>query len=151
MKPVVVLPLLLCGLTGCADLSRSAYRDSREINRYSRRNMAETARNIPMAPIHPRGVPRNQGYAGYSGPGYTPYSASYFIPDSGPRRGARLSADVVPPPYSPGLYGPTRDASSVSVSSGIGGRRFRYADRNPYYGGYYPYYGGDAPYSGYSY
>lgn len=140
---LIALPLLgLLGFAGCADHARSAYRSPGSINKYSRQGMAETARNIPMAPMRPRGIPRNTGYhASYTGPGYTPYSASYYLPDNGHRR-ATLSAEVVPPPYSPGLYGPTRDASSVGVSSGIGGRRFRYADRNPYYGGYSPYYGG---------
>ena len=128
MKPALLFLLGVAGLSACTDLQRSAYQDSRSINKYSRQNMMETAHNAPLPPIHPRPL---SSYGAYIG-------SSPYPPGSG--RQAVLSSEVVAPAYSPGLYGPVQDQSSWNYS-GFGGPRYRYAPR--YYGtyGYYPAYG----------
>jgi hypothetical protein len=130
MKPALLLLLTgMMGLAGCADLQRGAYRETGSINKYSRRNMAATANEVPLPRIHPRGV---RPYAGYT-PAYSSPSRSSYT-----GRQARLSSEKVPPPFSPGLYGPVADYPDVSP--GFGGRRYRYGARNWSYGGYYPAY-----------
>jgi hypothetical protein len=132
MKLALLLLLGLAGLAGCTDLQRTAYQDSRSINKYSRQNMRETEQDIPLPRIRPPGVPR---YANYD---YTPRSP--YSPYA--NRQAFVSGDVVVPAYSPGLYGPVADPQySAAMGPGFGGPRYRYAPR--YYGtyGYYPAYG----------
>ena len=128
MKPALLFLLGIAGLSGCTDLQRSAYQDSRSINKYSRENMRETARNIPLPPSRPRPL---SSYGAY-------VASSPYLPGSGPR--AAVSGEVVAPAYSPGLYGPVADQPYWNYS-GFGGPRYRYAPH--YYGtyGYYPAYG----------
>ena len=128
----VVLPLFgLIAFTGCADLGRSAYRDSNSVNKYARQNMMAIRRDTPPPPLYPHRIAAAAASS-------VPYPAgSPYAPGTGPH--ARLTADVQVPASSPGLYGPVQVSPAWQDNPGFGGRRYRYSSPGGYYGSYYPY------------